>query len=572
MLNLSKVNKEKIIRNEGDLILNKEKANKEDENIYGVSLENIKKKEEIRNLNSIIYNKSSSNRNKINNSNSIFRSCDNINHNNISNLDESENNNTIYSIHSNTTERREHEISENKEESIFGIDEEGLEIHMCKKLNFENEKLQNQIISAVDLEPNLNKEIAPENKKHFISAEIYTSKEELSKSDDQNRNLKRANKIHDITNTIIIPQLSKRFHIISEIKAEKEIISIGNIVNHIPNSINVNVKNTNRYESSSPSLTDQTYICFICDQYYSSEKIITSNKCDHTICNKCARDFFEEKIEQGNNEMKCVIFKCPMKYETKLIKSLISEKHLQYLLEREEKKSGNIIQMEESKLPGNLQIESKLTKALTKQSLNIGNYTQYDSQLPNYNKNNFLNVESIKLYSQKHVLDVNTNDSFFLYNKAREHICSKCLEPALYGKNKKNYVKCLNCLNSICKFCLKSYSFDHLDITSLNYCRVYFRRKLKKFIQEKKSLWYNIFFQVLISIVSFLLLLFLSYTKISKNLKIILCTENSVKKRNTFKLLRFLIYYPFLIIICSFSTVMFFISVSIFPLLLVIFS
>jgi hypothetical protein len=572
MLNLSKVNKEIISRSECESEVNEEQTNRDEleksnENIYGVNIKKNQKNPVISNQDSIISYNSSSNRTKFKNSNSHLRSSDKRNHNTISALNEPEKNNSLNSIHSNTTEGKENESSNNKCESLFEIDEEGLELHMCKKLKFDNEKLPNQILSAIDLEKNLKKDIVTENKKHFPSLDFYTSNEELLKSDDHNRNLKRANKISEITNTVIIPQSSKRFHIISEIKAEKEII---NLENHIPNSINVNVKNTNRYESSN-SLSEQSYICFICDQYYSSEKIIKTNKCDHTICNKCARDFFEEKIEQGNFEMKCVIFKCPKKYERKVIKSLISEKYLLNLIEREENKLENIIQIEEPKLSGNLQIESKFTKALTKQSLNIGN-NKCDSQFTNYNKNNFLNVESIKLYSQKHVLDVNTNNSFFLFNKAREHICSKCLEPALYGKNKKNYVKCLNCLNSICKFCMKSYSFDHFDITSLNYCRVYFKRKLKKIIQEKKSLWYNIFFYFLISIVSFLLLLFLSYTNISKNLKIFLCTKNSAKKGKTFQLLRLIIYYSSLIIFFSLSTVVFFMSVSIFPMLLVIFS
>jgi len=43
---------------------------------------------------------------------------------------------------------------------------------MCKKLNFKNEKLPNQIKSAVDLELNLKKDIAQENKKHFTSINI----------------------------------------------------------------------------------------------------------------------------------------------------------------------------------------------------------------------------------------------------------------------------------------------------------------------------------------------------------------------------------------------------------------
>jgi len=54
MLNLSKVNKYKIIRNEDNFKFNEEKANKEDEKYYGYSLENIRNDGEIKNQNSTL--------------------------------------------------------------------------------------------------------------------------------------------------------------------------------------------------------------------------------------------------------------------------------------------------------------------------------------------------------------------------------------------------------------------------------------------------------------------------------------------------------------------------------------
>ena len=58
--------------------------------------------------------------------------------------------------------------------------------------------------------------------------------------------------------------------------------------------------------------------------------------------------------------------------------------------------------------------------------------------------------------------------------------CFNCGYPALFGRNCRDYVKCLNCLQLICKYCCKAYDDDHLNIRSGNYCKVYFRTIKKK--------------------------------------------------------------------------------------------
>ena len=205
-------------------------------------------------------------------------------------------------------------------------------------------------------------------------------------------------------------------------------------------------------------------ICFICDQFFLKDKINYATDCEHSFCRRCGKGFYEEKIEQGDVTFKCPVYKCEKKVSLDIIINLVSEKHFKSIESKEEKMN--------------------ITKGV----------------------NNFIKMDSVKYYTQKHVLDINTNETYFIYNKAKENFCIKCSEAALYGKSGKYIVKCLNCYHTICKFCMKSFTADHFEISSFNYCKVYFRRRLRKGYVKEKQFCKNFLFLFLIYIVSYLLI------------------------------------------------------------------
>ena len=289
-------------------------------------------------------------------------------------------------------------------------------------------------------------------------------------------------------------------------------------------------------------------ICFICDQFYLKEKTQTADGCEHTFCQKCGKAFFEEKIEQGDIASKCPVYKCPKKIDIEIIKQLVSTKHFCVM----EGKDPNEINT------GNL---FRLTNSQT--------------ELLKQNYNNYFNkIDAVKLYTQKHVIDINTNESFFIFNKAKEQFCVKCHEPALYGKSGKFIVKCLNCYHTICKFCMKSFTPDHFEITSFNYCKVYFRKRLKKAGgQVNQKSCKNFGLEILISIATFFLILLGTYKFISIFLSNALCldlkTQSHTKAKVSFgDIIKIPFFYFFMVLFCTLVTPLIFMLIPYLPVIL----
>jgi hypothetical protein len=173
------------------------------------------------------------------------------------------------------------------------------------------------------------------------------------------------------------------------------------------------------------------------------------------FCFKCGKCYYEEKIEEGETYMKCPFYKCGYYIDLEIIKRLVTAKHMETFV----KKLGN---------NDNIII-------LPKKMIS-------DTATPTKSASD----ARIKLYSQKHVFDITNNESFRYFSKARDQYCGRCFEPALYGKSGKKFVKCLNCLLKLCKFCGKEFSHEHFNIAGFNYCKVYYRKKTHT-IQSSKG-------------------------------------------------------------------------------------
>ena len=230
--------------------------------------------------------------------------------------------------------------------------------------------------------------------------------------------------------------------------------------------------------------------CCICDNFFLKTEIFYADCHIHFFCKKCGKLFYEEKIEEGEKKLFCPIFKCLKPIDINIIKKLVSEEHF---------KSFQIA-----------------TKKIT-----INN---------NDNKNNFVHDQlldikfkkeknQIKKYIQSHVLDIDDNKLFYLFNKSKLTFCPKCKENALFSKTNNKFIKCLSCFSKICKFCLKEFNDKHLFINNINHCKVYFRKKYEKnsnrFLNYTKSNCFNQFLmQILIIIISYFIILFGLYNYI----------------------------------------------------------
>jgi hypothetical protein len=278
-------------------------------------------------------------------------------------------------------------------------------------------------------------------------------------------------------------------------------------------------------------------ICFICDQFFLKEKTYTTDNCEHSFCRRCGKAYYEEKIEQGEVSFKCPVYKCPHKASIQMIKLLVSEKHFTSI---DQKENGE-----------------PSYKDTQMNSPNVISFKQKHSL------NNFVSVtkmDSIKFYTQKHVIDVNSNESYFLFNKAKEFFCVKCSEPALYGKTGKYIVKCLNCYHTICKFCMKSYCADHFEISSFNYCKVYFRRRLRKIPVKDKKHVKNFLFTWLLFIASFLMICLCVYKYVNVGISKSLCF-----KRNESNKIKFVFFYFFAFLINIIITPIMLLVIPFFP-------
>ena len=221
---------------------------------------------------------------------------------------------------------------------------------------------------------------------------------------------------------------------------------------------------------------DSYFPCFMCDKFYAiNENNFPGNVCSHIFCSKCGKYYFEELIDNDEIKMKCPKFKCQNILTNDLIKKIVSVPHYNKLIQNIEK---------------------------TKRSNNSQLY--FENILNENNKDNEKKIKELQNYIYEHVIDVNSNKKFYLFNKAKNIYCNKCYEPALYSKSGNNFIKCLNCGVSICKYCFKNFSKDHLVISNENHCKVYLR---KRYISLRKPSCFSDFFRELgLIIISYIML------------------------------------------------------------------
>ena len=222
-------------------------------------------------------------------------------------------------------------------------------------------------------------------------------------------------------------------------------------------------------------------MCYICEHTFNILRFFVAECNEHFICKKCAKIYYEEVIEDGVKDLLCPILTCKAPIITYKLKDIISQEHFKRLNYKYEDNSNN------DKNNNNNNNDDKVTNKFFFAKLRTN-----------------LNEEKMKLYTQKHVIDINTNKSFFDYNKGKDGYCPFCYEKSLFSKINAKFYKCLNCLRKICKYCFKEFKEGHIDIKDNEHCKVYYR--IGK--NEKKILIILIFLRQLFMVFASFFLVF----------------------------------------------------------------
>ena len=194
-------------------------------------------------------------------------------------------------------------------------------------------------------------------------------------------------------------------------------------------------------------------MCCVCEHAYPTAKLFVAECYEHYLCKRCTKNYFEEIIEDGSKKILCPFTNCKAKVNIKDLMNIISSDHYKRLTTENQENDDDD---EETK--------NKLV------------FTRIRT---NYNK------ENIKLYTKKHVLDINSNKNFFNYNNAKVGYCPFCFEESLFSKTNTHYHKCFNCLSKVCKYCFKEFVEGHMDIHNKDHCKVYYR--IDENINNKKK-------------------------------------------------------------------------------------
>ena len=286
--------------------------------------------------------------------------------------------------------------------------------------------------------------------------------------------------------------------------------------------------------SFNDNFIDETFLsCYICDRTYPLYKLYSADCEKHFICRRCCKNYYEERIEQGEKDLKCSVFTCNNSFNPglKILRTILSPNHINLLLDSKIKNNENQL------IEPSLSLQKKYN--ITHQSSDV-----------------------MKLYMKKHVIDINSNQNFFMYNKAKVQFCPKCGEQSLFSKTGTYFVKCLNCFHRICKYCMKEYNELHMDISNDNHCKIYYRKDAVDEENEKNSLFYNFLIEIFLILGAFIFLFIGAFYYFKNCLKAIFC----IKRNEDYGCLKALIinFVTFILFFMSFPILL--ISLPYFPI------
>ena len=387
-----------------------------------------------------------------------------------------------------------------KENNLFNSQKEE-KISQFIKINIDSNTNKNLDIDIFPNEKKINKETEYEN--IIESKNILKNKNIIKLNTSSNSN-------QGYRGLYIIKKLKRNDTNLDEEEEKKDNLNIKKNFNYIITSTtkkgNSNIK-TNKFRICMNDKEDQ---CFICEKPFISYEIIYCAECNiHLMCKSCAKNYYQQNFENNNITLKCPDYNCQQIMDYSLIKNILNQEY-QDLLEKKNE-DNKILRMD---------LNNKIIS---------------------------------RNYSEKHVIDINSNRQLYIYEKNKDIYCFNCMKPSLYGGMSKDFLKCLNCHKKICKFCFKEYKDNHMNKKNEDRCKVYFRRKTRK--QKKINICIKFFYQLFFIIAMFLMIFIGTFLYINKFLIFVLRINNIKGKffLNTilkiFTFIIFLCFIPFIYIL-----------------------
>ena len=286
---------------------------------------------------------------------------------------------------------------------------------------------------------------------------IYNENENITDNISENKQLISIKKLKKFNNPINVDQ-NKNIQPI-QILNNKDKSSKRESKFSKNNSTNLFEDNNNRIIPA--KIDDNRRLkCLICEKVFKENKIFAPRCEKHLMCRKCIKSYYEEIIENNSFILKCPFTKCNEEIDFEILKTIISPIHCEMIITQQKKSknsSNNIYNL------NNNSISNSVGKELILKDTKL----IFNTKIKN---------DNLKFYSQNHVIDINSNEKLYMYNKNKDIFCQKCLNPTLFTKINGYFIKCLNCDYKLCKYCLREFSDYHMDIMSPNHCKVYYRR------------------------------------------------------------------------------------------------
>ncbi len=277
-------------------------------------------------------------------------------------------------------------------------------------------------------------------------------------------------------------------------------------------------------------------MCIICNRLYPHRDIIYSKSCKHIFCVNCIKQYFIGLILKGENDLfnfKCPVPNCEGKYNKNIVVDNIPVNYINGL----------------------------------NPNKNCMKFTL--KKIKELNNNNLDCI--LEEYSKKNVLNINSNENFFLYSKNKDNICPKCNKNSLFYKKGNNFKVCLLCRKRFCKFCNNDYNDFHLEKNFPNHCKIYFKIDKEFYHNQNNGFFFNFLINFLYVFFAFFILFFGFGKFCDRKFKnCFFKNENFILKNNELCLFFIfkIILYIILMIICYFFLLAFIILIlPYFPLI-----
>ena len=464
--------------------------------------------------------------------------------------------------------------NENSQKNLIIIENQHFKAQSNIEHEINKEKIDKRIKEIEQNVLNLNTNPNLSTKNNLIKTEKNDNKKlkTINQSETSDKKFQPSDKAL-ISSETINENDEKRTKIISTIKIEKNIIDTSKNNNEEDNEMKYYDNDNDDDEDEE----EKNYIffnvlarenqddiiyqsCYICERAYPSYKLHSAACKKHFICKKCFKNYYEERIEEGDKKLICSVYNCsaPLDINLNILKSLISSTHYDLLNPKEKKNNGN----------NENNIINRINTFDNTENYN-NNYDLLNSNVllklqEKYKINTKNDHQKLKLYTQRHVIDINSNENFFMYFKIREQFCPICNEECLFSKTGTHFFKCLNCFHKFCKYCLKDYDEKHMDIAFEEHCKVYFRND-NNFI-KKNNVFILFFIQLFFISASYYFCFYGGFLYINNAVKCIFCVK---KDSNPF--IWVIIYFiSFILFICAVPVIL--ISLPYFPIFTSIFN